>query len=153
MVLVDIQPSSHRSPDGKGYIIAAIVTLTNPGGQNTTVTWRDKHPPFAVRLATFNDAGEAEFAPPKELRVLRTKDPTLEASSHVVRAGGIESMSFALQVSVPRLYYLSFRAVVDERDRAEAKEHGVELPKAWTCNRYVFVGEPQAPSTEEATEA
>ncbi len=97
MVLVDIQPSRHRSPDGKGYIIAAIVTLTNPGGQNTTVTWRDKHPPFAVRLATFNDAGEAEFAPPKELRVLRTKDPTLEASSHVVRAGGIESMSFALQ--------------------------------------------------------
>jgi hypothetical protein len=152
MVLVDIQPSSHRSPDGKDYIIAAVVTLTNPGGQNTRVKWKGEPPPFSVRLVKFNDAGEAEFAPPKELRVLRTLDPTSDALSHVVRAGAIESMSFALRVSVPGLYYLSFRGVVGERDRAEAKKLGVELPTAWTCNRYVFVGDPQAPSTNEAAE-
>src|ERR1700730_881448 len=120
MVLVDIQPSIHRSADGKGYIIAAVVKLTNPGGQNTRIKWRGELPAFSVRLANFNDAGKADFAPPTDLRVPLTLDPKSEAVSHVVRAGGIESMSFALRVSVPGLYYLSFRGVVDERERAEA---------------------------------
>jgi hypothetical protein len=69
MVFVDIQPSIYRSPDGKGYIIAAVVKLTNPGGQNTRIKWRGELPAFSVRLANFNDAGKADFAPPTELRV------------------------------------------------------------------------------------
>jgi hypothetical protein len=69
------------------------------------------------------------------------KDPLSEPLSHVLRFGGTESLHFALRVSVPGLYLLSFRGAVDPEEHKEGKELGAELPTAWTGSRYVFVDE------------
>jgi hypothetical protein len=151
VVLVDIKPTIHRS--GNGYIIIAVVELTNCGSQNTRIKWKGELPAFYVRSAELGTDGTADYGPPIEFRVPLTLNPKSEAPSHVVRAGGKESIPFAFQVSSPGLYLLSFRGVVDEKDRAEAAKLGVELPVAWTGNRYVIVGGTQGPSAEKADDA
>jgi hypothetical protein len=35
----------------------------------------------------------------------------------------------------------SFRGTVDGEERAEAERLGLQLPEAWTGNKYVLVGE------------
>lgn len=118
VILVDIGVKTHRHRDA--YLMIATVELTNLGSQNTRIMWKDQPHAFSVRMVE-----------------------TAEALSHVVRAGGKEVLPFAARISCPGLYLLSFRIAVDERDRAEAKKLGVELPTAWTGNRYVLVDDTQ----------
>lgn len=145
-VLVDIKSTIHRR--GGAYIIVAIVELTNSGRQNIRITWKDQAPAFYLRLVTLDDDGGIDYALLAERRVPSTLNPQAETPAHVVRVGGKESLSFAFQVSSPGLYLLSFRGVVDEKDRVEAAKLGVELPLAWTANRYVFVEDTQVPNAD-----
>jgi hypothetical protein len=153
VVRVDIQPTIRHSPDGSGYIILAVVELTNCGGRNTKIEWKDELPAFSVRLARLGTDGKPDYHPPTAFRVPLTLDPESEAVSHVIRAGGTESIPFALRVSSPGLYLLSFRGAVDKQERAEAQKLGAELPVAWTGNRHVLVGDTPVPSASESTDA
>jgi len=157
VVLVDMRVETYRHRDA--YIIYAVVELTNCG-RNTRIIWKDQPPAFSVRMVKLNEEhhGPSRRIPMQngiedrdydligEFRVLRTLDPKAEARSHIVRAGGKESLPFTALVPSPGLYLLSFRGVVDEKDRAEAAKLGVELPVAWTGNRYVFVDDARVPS-------
>lgn len=138
VVWVDIHPTIYHSPDGSGYLISAVVEITNRGSRNTKIRWKNQPPAFYVRLARFVD-GKPEYDPVKEFRVWRTLNPNSDGSNHVIRAGGREALTFAVKVSTSGLYLLSFRGAVDPKEREEAKKLDVELPVAWTANRHVLV--------------
>jgi hypothetical protein len=87
---------------------------------------------------------------PQEFRVPLAFHPNDEAESHIIRAGGIESIPFALRVPVAGLYLLSFRGLVDVLEQPVAQELGAKKGTAWTCNRYVLVGDIPAPKVAEA---
>jgi hypothetical protein len=146
IVSVDIQPTVYRSPDRNGYIILTVVVLTNHGTRDTTIQW--KEPAFFVRFINFDPQGKVEYAQETKLQVMLTRNPTVPAPSHRVRAGGTESLTFILRVPVPGLYLLSFLGPVDQQTREEV---GGTLPGAWTGNKYVLVGDTLAPSTPETT--
>jgi hypothetical protein len=141
VILVDIGVKTHRHRDA--YLMIATVELTNLGSQNTRIMWKDQPHAFSVRMVELQEGEGANYKLIGTFPVPRTLDPTAEALSHVVRAGGKEVLPFAARISCPGLYLLSFRIAVDERDRAEAKKLGVELPTAWTGNRYVLVDDTQ----------
>jgi hypothetical protein len=151
VVRVDIQAAIRAS--GSGHIILAVVELTNRGGRNTKIKWRGEPPAFYVRFAELGGDGKPHYGPATECRVPLTVNPEFEPISHVIRAGGTESIPFAVRVASPGLYLLSFRGLVDEQERAEAQELGVEMPVAWTGNRHVLVGDAPAGSTSEAAVA
>ena len=138
VVRVDINPTVHRDPDGSGYIILATVDLTNRGSRNTQVKWRNEPPAFYVRPARFGTDGRPEYEDAAEFRVLATLNPDHEPPSHVIRAGGMESIPFAFRVSSPGLYLLSFRAAVDEQERSVSMESGATKHVAWTGSKYVL---------------
>ena len=137
VILVDIRVETYR--DREAYIIIAAVELTNCGSQNARIIWKDQPPAFSVRMVRLNENRKTDYDLIGEFPVPLTLDPKGEALSHVVRAGGKVSLPFTARISSAGLYLLSFRGVVDEKDRAEAAKLGVKLPTAWTGNRYVFV--------------
>ena len=140
VVAVDIKATILSSPDGEGHIILAVVELTNRGSRNTRIKWKDQLPAFYVRLTQFDPSGRPTYLQEKELRVPQTLNPDVEARSHVIRTGGTESIPFAVKVSLPGIYLLSFRGAVDDAELQQSKELGVELPGAWTANKHVVVG-------------
>jgi hypothetical protein len=140
VVSVGIESTVYRSPEG-GYILLAVVELTNRGGRNTKIKWRDEPPAFRVRVVKFDAEGMASYDSVKELQVPLTLDPTSVPNSHIIRAGGTESISFSIRVPIAGVYLLSFRGVVDEQERTESAKLGADLPVAWTGNRYVLVGD------------
>ena len=144
VILVDIRVETYRHRDA--YIIIAVVELTNCGSQNTRIIWENQPPPFSVRMIKRNEDGDVDYDLIGEFRVPRTLDPKAKALSHVVRAGGKESLPFTALTPSPGLYLLSFRGVLAEKDRAEALKLGVELPVAWTGNRYVLIDDTRVPS-------
>lgn len=148
-ISVDIKPTVHSGLDSESYIICAVVELINAGSRIKRLKWTGELPPFSVRRVRFRDDGVPDYDKPLGLHVPLTQDPTAKAVSHVIRSGGKESISFALKVT-SGLYLLSFRGVLDEEERVESKHAGADLPVAWTCNKYVFVGETQLPSIKEA---
>ena len=140
LVRVDIHPEVHPAPDGGGYLILTTVDLTNRGTRNTRIKWRDQPPAFYVREARFDADGKPEFdTPTTEFRVPLTLQPDQESVSHVIRAGGTESIPFAIRVTTPGLYLLSFRGMVDEEERKVSAITGADLPVSWTSNKFVLV--------------
>ena len=138
---VDIQPAVHRDVEGTGYFILTTVDLTNRGNRNTRIKWQDHPPAFYVRQAQFDAEGTLEFDDVvQEFRVPLTLQPDQESVSHTIRAGGTESIPFAVRVATPGLYLLSFRGIVDEEERKVSQETGANYPVAWTGNKYVLVG-------------
>jgi len=140
VVTVAIQSTVQRSPEG-GYILLAVVTLVNSGGRNTQIKWKDELPAFSLRQVKFHDDGTVSYEVVKELRVPLTLNPQAEPRSHILRAGGTESIHFPIHVSISGVYLLSFRGVVDETERKESAKLGAELPLAWTGSRLVFIGD------------
>ena len=140
VVTVAIQSTVRRSPEG-GYVLLAVVEITNRGGRNTKIKWKDELPAFYMRQVKFGADGTASYDLVKELRVPLTLNPQAEPKSHILRAGGTESIHFPIHVSISGVYLLSFRGAVDEQEREESAKLGAELPVVWTGNRYVFVGD------------
>ena len=70
-----------------------------------------------------------------------TRNRHRAARSHIIRAGGSESISFAFQVSAPGLYLLSFRGLPDEEVVAEAEKLGASEPVVISTSKYIWVDE------------
>jgi hypothetical protein len=155
VIMINIESTVRRIEDA--YIVLALVEITNCGTQNACIRW--KHPPrqddepdpgpdpdpaFNVRRVKLCEGGCIEHELIASRRVPMTYNPASDAYSHVVRAGGKETLPFAVKVPSPGLYLLSFRGVVDKKDRIEAEKLKVNLPVAWTGNRHVLVGDPLA---------
>jgi hypothetical protein len=150
VVSIDIKPTVHRDVDGRGYIIVALVEIANRGSRNTRIEWKGQPAPFRVSLTTFDSEGKPTYAGAQEFRVPLAINPRGEAESHIIRAGGLESIPFALKVASAGLYLLSFRALVDVVEQPVAKELGAQQGTAWTCNRYVLVDDVAAGIHEAA---
>jgi hypothetical protein len=142
VVTVTIQSTVRRSPEG-GYILLAVVKLANRGSRNTKINWKGELPAFYVRQVKFDADGMPSYdlVNQKQLSVPLTKNPEVKSKSHILRAGGTESIHFPIHVSISGVYLLSFRGVVDKQERAEAAKVGAKSPVAWTGNRLVFVGD------------
>ena len=143
VVTVDIKPKIVRSVADSGYVILARVVLTNCGSRNTRIRWKDEAAAFYVRSVNFSTDNEPTYSNAIEQRVKLTRKPELESVSHVIRAGGTEAINFVAHVPQTGLYLLSFRGLVDEQEKAEAKKLGADLPVAWTANRYVLVNDTE----------
>jgi hypothetical protein len=129
-------------PDSDGYCLMADVTLINQGKRDTRLKWKGEIPAFSVRRVVFNNDGTPTF--PEEpilLTVRQTKNPNNEATSHIIRAGGEQTISFALLISRPGVYFLSFRGVVAPDEKTVSVEAGAS-PKSglsWTATKYVVI--------------
>jgi hypothetical protein len=150
-ISVDIKPTIHPSPEGKGYIICAVVELTNVGSRIKRIEWTGAESPFSVHSVRFrDDSVTADYDKLISLDVMQTRDPKSKAVSRVIRSSGKESISFAFRVSSAGLYLLSFRVPLGKEERVESKNAGANLPVAWTCNKYVLVSDTPFPSAKEA---
>jgi len=147
IVTVSIEPTILPSPDGGGYVILAVVGITNRGNRNTLISWMDELPAFYVRqVEKFGEHGEAVLQKDaRTFRVPATINPNVNARSHVIRVGSTETIPFAVHVKEKGLYLLSFRGAVAEEERAEAKRLGVKAATAWTANKYVLVSDAPSP--------
>ena len=145
VIVVDIKSAIHDLENA--HVILAVVEITNCGSQNAHISWTHQEPAFSVRRVKLGSGGQTDYDLVAAFRVRMTRDPRSEARSHVVRAGGKESLPFAVQVPSPGVYLLSFRGAVDEKDRIEAAKLGVHLPVAWTGSSHVVVGNPQVAET------
>jgi hypothetical protein len=143
LVQVDIRPEVHPTSDSDGYLILATVKLTNRGTRNTRIKWRDQPPAFYVHEVTFDEEGKPDFGNRRDFQVPLTLHPDLDAISHIIRAGGAESIPFAVRVTTPGLYLLSFRGSVDEAERNVSANTGAELPVSWTARKFVLVSREQ----------
>jgi hypothetical protein len=124
----------------EGPFLTALVGIANQGNETTRIAWGDE-PAFTVRRVKFDEDGRPQFEAPTNFWVMLTRDPTVRAASHVVRAGATETLAFAFRPSRSGLYLLAFRGRVAEDVRADVERYGVLLPTAWTAKRYVYVPE------------
>lgn len=143
-IRIEIQATLERNPDGSGYVILSTVEIINDGGTNTRFNW-GSDPSFYLRAVSFAD-GKPVYEQEIGYRVPLTINPSATAVSHIVRAGRRESIHFAIPVSSPGLYLLSFRGALDDQDRSVSQELGANQSVAWTANRYIFVDDTRLPS-------
>jgi hypothetical protein len=148
---INLHGSAHPNPGGKGYVIVAIVEITNrDDSQMKRIAWEgEAATPFHVRLASF-DKGKPDYDGEIALCVRSTSNPNAKSSGHRIRPGATESLSFAAHVSARGVYLLSFRIPVDPNDIEAAKKLGLSLPAAWTCNRHIVVDDSPAPAAVAA---
>jgi hypothetical protein len=142
VVQTEISASSHSSPDGVGYFIFADVVLKNSGAEETRIEWEGNPPVFSIHQASFADNGSPLFTkPPIKMRVMQARNPKAKAVSLVLRAGGTERLNFAAFVPQSGVYLLSFRAVLNRKDRLVSVETGTDPgnPVSWTARKYVMV--------------
>jgi hypothetical protein len=148
VVTTSIGSTIVSDPDGKGYLVIAVVDIANLGNRNTRIKWKDELPAFYVRRMKFNECGEPiPDNESREFRVPLTMNPYGEARSHVIRAGATEVISFVFRVSATGCYLLSFRGAVAPEEREEAEKLGATLLTAWTANKYIMVGKDPIPSS------
>lgn len=124
--------------------VLVFVKIDNQGSKAIILNWRGKDdspepPAFTVWAVNFDVNGDASYIKYKDFNVMSTKNPVIRAVSHIVRAGGAETLSFVFKPEKIGLYLLSFRAAADDEVRSEAAQYGVRLPTAWTAKRYVRV--------------
>jgi hypothetical protein len=144
-VSVDIQVD--MSSASQDYIVIVTVALTNHGNEATKIAWVNQPPAFSVRHVAFDNDG-LHHGPSRDFPVMSTRDPTIPALSHIIRAGTTETLTFAFQPEQPGLYLLSFRGAVDEDVRKGTEIYGIRMPTAWTAKRYVFVSKALQSATQ-----
>jgi len=164
IIVVDIQPTVVPNPDGKGFIVLGVVELTNQGNLDTRIAWHKQPPAMQMSRALFRADGQPDFDHQTKARVRSTSNPNADAHAHIVRGGGKEAVVFALHAPVAGLYLLSFRAEGEPLEPEQAASGGAGeplepeqtasggagLPRPWTGNKYVLVGEALVPSAAAA---
>lgn len=126
----------------EGYYLLCEVTLTNEGKRDTRLKWHGETPPFAVRQVIFDDRGIPTYPEdPILIPVRQTVNPELEAVSHILRAGGKQTLPFAVLVQNSGVYLLSFRGVVAPEEASISVEAGTQQQNtvSWTATKYIVV--------------
>lgn len=129
-------------PDSDGYCLIANITLINHGKRDTRLKWKGEIPAFSVRRVAFNNDGTPTFPGEPILSTVRqTKNPNNEATSHIIRAGGEQKITFALLISSPGVYFLSFRGVIAPDEKAVSVEAGASPTSSfsWTATKYIVI--------------
>ena len=154
VICAEISATSTPRPDGQGYCIFSEVTLNNIGKRDTRIKWKGEAPAFTVRRTEFKTNGAPEYPdPPINIRVQQARNPKFNAQSHVIRAGGIQRLSFIANVNSPGIYHVSFRGVLDPEEQRVSIDAGTYSgnPVSWTAATYVLIsntGVSSAQSTD-----
>lgn len=141
IVNVSIDSSVYADKTPPGFGILANVAIENIGTRDTRMVWEGEPAPFSVRRVDFDVGGCPIFGDAIELRVRRTGDPDVDATSLVVRAGATEHKTFAVHVEHSGLYLLSFRASMDHEAHKISEQAGAHRPTTWTATHYLLVRE------------
>jgi hypothetical protein len=92
-------------------------------------------------MANFDGQGSPTYQHYTALFVRRTSDPNSRAMPIRIRPGATESLSFAVGVSAPGIYLLTFRIPLEPKYADDVKKLGMELPAAWTRTSHVIVSD------------
>jgi len=142
VVKTDISSTVKKNNITEGYYLLCEIKLINEGKRDTRLKWHGETPPFAVRQVIFNDGGIPTYPEdPILISVRQTVNPELESVSHVLRAGGSQTLSFAALVKKPGVYLLSFRGVVAPEDVSVSVEAGTQPQNtvSWTATKYIVI--------------
>jgi hypothetical protein len=142
VVTFDIAATSERRPDAPGYCILADVTMVNKGKRDTRLKWDGESPAFAVWRTSFTSDGAPQFADvPIRVRVGQARHPGAEVVSTILRAGETQRKAFAVTVSEPGLYLLSFRAALAPEEHEVSRQAGADPQKgvSWAITKYIVV--------------
>jgi hypothetical protein len=140
VIRAKMKTSVQHKPSEGDWILFATIEIENTGNAPARLAY-EKEDPFLVTKADFDKQGKPIFKKPTTLPVPQARDPKAPAVSTIVRAGGQESLPFAVHLKHPGLYLLSFRAKLHSADRASLKGLGIPgwRPVSWTAKHYVWV--------------
>jgi hypothetical protein len=144
VVNFDIAATCERRPDVAGYCILTDVTMTNNGKRDTRLQWDGEWPAFAVWRTSFAPDGAPRFADkPILVPVSQRRDPRADAIATILRAGETQRKSFAVTVSEPGIYLLSFRAVLAPEEHKVSDQAGRDPRNSvsWGVTKYIVVSD------------
>jgi hypothetical protein len=138
---IEIDPTVVKNPDGGGYIVFGVVTLTNLGNIDIRLPWEEQAPPVRLLRVRFHRDAQPDFDSVAEARVRMTSNPNADAPAHIIRSGSKEAVVFALHALDAGLYLLSFRAEGEPLEPDKTPSEKPARPRPWTANKYVLVGD------------
>lgn len=147
LIRADISATTVTRRMDPGCVLLVEVTLVNEGKRDTRLKWKDEPAALSIRRVTFDANGAPVFPDqPILLTVKKTRDPNVDAPSHIIRAGASQQLPFAAQLSCAGLYLLSFRAAVAPDDLAVSVAAGASANSrfAWTATKYILVEHEQS---------
>lgn len=142
IVKTEISATVSLCPDTDGYCLIADITLINHGKRDTRLKWAGEFPACSVWRVVFNNDGNPTFPEEPIISTVRqTKNPNNEATSHIIRAGGEQTITFALLIPKPGVYLISFRVIVTPDEKSVSVEAGASPTSglSWTAKKYVVI--------------
>jgi len=150
---VNLQATAHRIPGRADFVIIAIADITNRTESHVfRIDWTEA--PLHVWMTNLDDAQGRPTAEPTSkptykgdtaFFVRRTSDPNSKAMPLRIRPGATESLSFAVGVSAPGIYLVTFRIPLEPKYLEDVKKFDMDMPAAWTRNAHVIVGDTPEP--------
>jgi hypothetical protein len=142
---IEITHDVRRDIVGYGYIIVARITATNLGVASARFDFEHSPAAFGAHRALFLRDGALVFENPYGCTIRKASDPSKNAQSRVIRAGGVSRMTAVVRVPSAGLYALTFRVPMDEENRKAMIEAGGSKNRvhAWSACAYACVGFPQ----------
>ena len=139
---VSLQATAHRLPGRADFAIIAIVNITNRTESHIHRTvWEQE--PLHVWMTSFDAQGRPTYNGDTAFFVRTTFNPNAPAEALRIRPGATELLSFAVRVSTPGIYLVTFRMPLDPKYRAGLEKFGIDEDKAaaWTGRAHVLVGD------------
>ena len=141
---LSLQATAHQIPGSANFAIFAVVDITNRTESHVfRIQWTDA--PLHVWVAKFDPQGSPTYKHHAASSVRRTSDPNSPAMPLRVRPGATESLSFAVGVSTPGIYLVTFRIPIEPKYLDDVKKLGMEMPGTWTRKAHVVVGNTPEP--------
>src|SRR2546423_2487710 len=148
-ITVALDATVVRNPDGQGFVVLGAIELFNQGNQDIRFPWEDQEPPVRMSRVRFKPDGQPEFGTEAQIRVRMTRQPSVTAPAHIIRAGGKEAVVFAVHAPAAGLYLLMFRAEGAPLAPDQAAKPHTGRPLPWTASKYVLVSEAHLPPAAE----
>jgi hypothetical protein len=147
---ITLQATAHRKPGRADFVIIAIAKITNRSESEVfRIEWTEG--PLHVWTTKFDDKGSPIYENVGgPFFVRKTSDPDSPAGPLRIRPGATESLSFAVGVSTPGIYFLTFRIPIDHKYLVQVEELSMLDAAAWTCNAHVVVGDIPEPVSRVA---
>src|SRR5216684_3441133 len=119
---LSLQATAHRIPGRADFVIIAIADITNRTESHVfKIDWKED--PLHVWITNFDDAqGRPTYKGDTAFFVRRTSDPNSKAMPLRIRPGATESLSFAVGVSKPGIYLVTFRIPLEPKYLEEVRK-------------------------------
>jgi hypothetical protein len=141
---ISLQATAHRIPGRDDFVIIVTADLTNRHESAVLrIDWKEEEKevdPLHVWMTNFDAQGKPTYKDDTAFPVRRTKSPNLKAGPYRIRPGATESLSFAVGVSAPGIYLVTFRIPLEKTHLEELrKKFDKAMPGAWTRSAHVIV--------------